>query len=90
MVVCVVISCYLSWFRHFGGCVDVILRVTEFGSGSQSAFLIFSFELHEYVLISLFENNNILGKGWVFLLLKYQSSAWGMTSYSLVDGDRYA
>jgi len=79
MVVCVVTSCYMSWFRHFGGCVALILRVIEFGSGSHSAFLIFSFELHEYFLISLLENNNTLGKEWVFLLVKYQSSEWVMT-----------
>jgi Fe2+ transport system protein B len=87
MVVCVVSLCYVSWFRHFGECVAFIFRVTEFGSGSQSAFLIFSFELHEYVLISLLGNNYILGKEWVSLLVKYQSGVWAMTSYSLVGGD---
>jgi len=87
MVVCVVTSCYMSWFRHYGGCVALILRVTVFGLGSQSAFLTFSFELHEYVLISLLENDYILGKEWVFLLVKYQSSVWVMTSYSLIGDD---
>jgi len=87
MVVCVVTSCNMSWFRHFVGCVVHIFRVIEFGSASHSAFLIFSFELHEYVLISLLENNNTLGKEWVFLLVKCQSSEWVMTSYILVGGD---
>jgi len=35
----------------------------------------------------LLENNHILGKEWVFLLVKYQSSVWVTTSYSLVGGD---
>lgn len=60
--------------------------MTEFGSGSQSAFLI-SFELHENVLISLLENNYIVGKKWVFLVVKCQITVWVMTSYSLVAGD---
>jgi len=87
MVVFVVTPCNMSWFRHFGECVTHIFRVIKFDSASHSSFLIFSFELQEYILISLLENNYTLGKEWVFLLVKYQSSEWVMTSYSLVGGD---